>query len=123
MFPGNLLTSAFPDPDDPERVLGRTEVERRGEYIEMLEKEIGNHHPALVQLVKQCLHNTPSRRPATDEVLNQLQKLKIEVQGVYGGDLVKLDINRVLLAKDIKMKDKRITQLEVTNLPSTILLL
>ena len=101
-------------------MLGRTEVERRGEYIELLEKEIGNHHPALVQLVKQCLHNTPSRRPATDEVLNQLQRLKVEVEGVYGGNLVKLDIGRVLLAKDIKMKDKRITQLEVTDLPSAI---
>ena len=114
VFPGNLLAPSFPDPDDPERMLGRTEVERRGEYIELLEKHFDCLHPFLVQLVKQCLHNTPSRRPATDEVLNQLQRLKVEVEGVYGGNLVKLDINRVLLAKDIKMKDKRITQLEVT---------
>ena len=120
MFPGKLLVSTFPDPDDPEHMLGRTEVERRGEYIEMLEKEIGNHHPALIQLVKQCLHNTPERRPATDEVFDILQRLKVEVEGVYGGNLVKLDINRVLLAKDIRMKDKRITQSEVTDFPSII---
>ena len=103
-------------------MLGRTEVERRGEYIELLEKHFDCLHPVLVQLVKQCLHNTPSRRPATDEVLDQLQRLKVEVEGVYGGNLVKLDIDRVLLAKDIKMKDKRITQLEVTDLSSATLL-
>ena len=109
----NLLSSTFPDSDNPGCVLGRTEVERRREYIELLEKEIGNHHPALVQLVKQCLEDDPERRPATDEVLNQLQRLKVEVEGVYGGSLVKLDIGKVLLAKELKMKDKRITQLEV----------
>ena len=111
MFPGNLLAHTFPDPDNPGCVIGRTEVERRAEYVELLEKEIGNHHPFLVQLIKQCLHNAPEERPATDEVLNQLQRLKVEVEGVYGGNLVKLDIDRVLLAKEIKMKDRRIEEL------------
>ena len=86
-------------------------MERRGEYIELLEKQVDWIHPALVQLVRQCLHNAPERRPTTNDVLGRLQRLKVEVEGVYGGSLVKLDINRVLLAKEIKRKDKRIEEL------------
>ena len=68
-------------------------------------------HPVLVELVRQCLHNVPERRPTTNDVLGRLQRLKVEVEGVYGGSFVKLDIGRVLLAKEMKMKDKRIDEL------------
>ena len=98
-------------------------MERRGEYIDMLGEKFGREHPALVQLVKQCLHNVPEQRPSTDEVLGSLQSMKVEVEGVYGGSLVKLDIGKVLLAKEMKMKDKRIEELtaevEVTRLITT----
>ena len=106
-----MLSATCPDPDNPDRLLARTEVERRGEYIEMLEEELGRHYPALVQLVKQCLRNVPDQRPSTDEVLGSLQRMKVEVEGVYGGSLAKLDIGKVLLAKEMKMKDKRIEEL------------
>ena len=106
-----MLSATCPDPDNPDRLLARTEVERRGEYIEMLEEELGRHYPALVQLVKQCLCNVPDQRPSTDEVLGSLQRMKVEVEGVYGGSLAKLDIGKVLLAKEMKMKDKRIEEL------------
>ena len=86
-------------------------MERRGQYIELLEEKFCREHPALVQLVKQCLHNVPDQRPSTDEVLGSLQRMKVEVEGVYGGSLGKLDINKVLLAKEMKMKDKRIEEL------------
>ena len=86
-------------------------MERRGEYISSLEERFGREHSALVQLVKQCLHNVPDQRPSTDEVLGSLQRMKMEVEGVYGGSLMKLDIDKVLLAKEMKMKDKRIEEL------------
>ena len=111
MFPGNLLAHTFPDLDNPGRMLGRSEVERRGEYIELMEERIGCLHPSLIQLIKQCLHNAPEERPATDEVLIGLQRLKVEVEGVYGGNFTKLDIGKVLLAKEMKMKDRRIEEL------------
>ena len=122
VFPGNLLSHTFLDPDSPHHTLvARSEVERRGEYMELLEKEVGNHHPSIVQLVRQCLHNVPEQRPSTDEVLGSLQRLKVEVDGLYGGSLVKLDIDKVLLTKEMKMKDKKIeelTQYEVYELLS-----
>ena len=106
-----MLSATCSDPGNPDRLLGRTEVERRGEYISLLEEELGRHYPAIVQLVKRCLRNVPDQRPSTDEVLGSLQRMKVEVEGVYGGSLVKLDIGKVLLAKEMKMKDKRIEEL------------
>ncbi len=81
----------------------------------MLEAQVGPLHPShgLVQLMKQCLHNAPDLRPTTDEVLGSLEGIRVEVEGVYGGSLVKLDINRILVAKEMKMKDKRLEEMEV----------
>ena len=94
-------------------IRGRSELERRGRYIELLESPL---HPGLVQLMKQCLHNVPGQRPSTDELLATLQRMKVEVEGEYGGP-VKLDMVRVRLAKEVKLKDRRIgelTQLQVS---------
>ena len=68
-------------------------------------------HPVLVQLIKQCLHNAPAERPVTEEVLERLQRMRLEVEGGYGSSLVKLDINKVILLKEMKMKDRRIEEL------------
>ena len=35
----------------------------------------------------------------------------MDVEGRYGGNLVKLDINKVLLSKDMEVKDRRIREL------------
>ena len=52
MFPRDLLESTYTDPNNLEVILGRSEVDRRREYIDLLEKEFrdGEHHP-LTQLV------------------------------------------------------------------------
>ena len=79
--------------------------------VELLEACIGLLHPALVQLVKQCLHNVPRQRPNTDELLTRLQRMKVEVEGEYGGSPIRLDMVRVRLAKEVKMKERRIEEL------------
>ena len=71
---------------------------------------MGRYHPALVELVKKCLHNSPDQRPTTDDLLARLQRMKEEVEGEYGGS-VKLDMVRVRLAKEVKIKDRRIEEL------------
>ncbi len=68
---------------------------------------------SLVQLVKQCLHNAPDLRPTTDEVLGSLERMRVEVEGVYGGSLVNPDMGKVLPAKEMKMKDERLEEIEV----------
>ena len=117
-FPGDLLTSTYYDSSNRAVILARTEVERRGRYIALLEAPapIGVLYPDLIQLVKQCLENIPDQRPSTDELLATLQKMKVEVEGEFGGSPIRLDMVKVRLAKEVKLKDKRIgelTQLQV----------
>ena len=113
-FPGDLLPGTFTNPDNVEEVQARNELERRGQYIEILESRINSIHPALVQLVKQCLHNDHNERPSTVELLTRLQGMRIQVEGEYGGP-VKLDMVRVRLAKEVKEKDRRLELMQVVH--------
>ena len=77
----------------------------------MLESQISANHPALVQLVKQCLKNAPHERPRAEELLTRLQEMKLEVEGEYGGSPIKLDMVRLRLAREVTAKDRRIEEL------------
>ena len=107
-FPGNLLPSTFYDAGN---LQARNEVQRREQYIETLEAHIGRYHPALVELVKECLHNSPDQRPTTDDLLARLQRMREEVEGGCGGGVVRLDLSKVKLLKEVKIKDRRIEEL------------
>ena len=78
--------------------------------MDMLESHISPFHPALVELVKQCLHNAPEDRPSTEEVLAVLQGLRAEVEGEYGISM-RLDMEKLRLAKEGKRKDRRLDEL------------
>lgn len=107
-FPGNLLPCTYQNSDNV--VCGRTEVERRKEHTDIMEAEFGRLHQDLVLLVKQCLHNAPEKRPSTDELLSGVKKARNSVEGKYGCP-VKLDMEKVKLAKEIRIKDQKIDQL------------
>ena len=70
-----------------------------------------SHHPALVELVKECLNNAPDRRPTTDNLLARLQRMREEVEGEYGGIQVKLDLPKMRMARELKQKDRRLEEL------------
>ena len=111
-FPGDLLPSTYVNPDNPDEIRGRSELECRGRYIGLLEAQIGSNHPDLVALIKECLLNAPDRRPTTDALLARLQRMREEVEGEYGYP-IKLDMARVKLAKEVKLKDRQLTQQQV----------
>ena len=46
-------------------------------------------YPNLVLLVKQCLQDIPDQRPSIDELLATLQRMKVEVEGEYGGSPIR----------------------------------
>ena len=71
-----------------------------------------SHHPALVELVKECLKNDPDRRPTTDDLLARLQRMREEVEGEYGGIQVKLDLPKMRMARELRQKDRRLEELE-----------
>ena len=106
VFPANLRPHTYPDPGDPERLLGRTEVERRGEYIQLLHQQLGDQHP-LVQLVKHCLHNIPSRRPSTQELLQRLENMRAQIEDPYE-HLTKLEAMKMLREKDMEIQDLQV---------------
>lgn len=83
-------------------------------YIEKLEAQVGWSHPALLPLVTRCLHNAPEQRPTSEELLGEVQSVKVEVERVCGGGVVnQLDIGKVLLIKEMKMRAKRAEEVEV----------
>ena len=79
-------------------------------YVETLERQIGSFYPSLVQLIKECLHNEPEQRPSTDTLLVSLQRVRLEVEGEYGRDVVQVDLVQMKLAKELKSKDKKMQE-------------
>ena len=94
VFPGTLLPPNYPDPDNSGHLVGRSEMERRTDYIQALYKELGEQHP-LVQLVCQCLHNIPAQRPSAEDLLEQLDA---QMKEAYGRKLVRAEMARLQVA-------------------------
>ena len=112
MFPGTLKQPTFHDPSN--RLVARSEMERRREYFDQLEAKLpgGKQHP-LVLLIKQCLNNSPSERPTAGEVLTAVEDMKIKIEGPYDShELMKTHVTkqvaiaRNLQQRDIEMKEK-----------------
>ena len=115
VFPGTLLPPNYADVENPDHLLGRSEMERRRDYIQTLHGQLGEQHP-LVQVVHQCLHNTPSRRPSAAELLSRLEAVRAEIERPYGNQLKKLDVAKVGMMKalrEIGNLQEQMQQLEV----------
>ena len=85
VFPGDLLEHNYPAPNNPRQLLGRSEVDRRGNYVERLEKKLQESagYP-LVGVVKQCLDNIPEERPTAEQLVRVLEGLKGDIEGPCG---------------------------------------
>ena len=114
VFPGTLLPHTYANPQNPDHLLARSEVERRRDYIQLLHGQLPEQHP-LVQLVHQCLHNTPARRPSAMELLQQLEVVRAQIEGPYGSQLKKVDVVKVGMMKalwEIESLQEQVHQLE-----------
>ena len=80
--------------------------------MEGLEATCGRSCPTLVELVRQCLHNTAERRPSSKDLLSRLRAVRREVEVAFGGNK-QLNIANVIIVKEMKIKDKRIQELQV----------
>ena len=66
----------------------------------------------LTQMIKQCLQNSPSRRPTTEELVADLQRVKNDIEGAYG-ELAKLDaVRQVVTVKTLKGRESDIRERE-----------
>ena len=68
-------------------MLGLSELERRRQYVEHLEKILcnGEHHP--------LTQNMPSRRPSAEELVSRLEDMRTDTDGPCG-ELTRLDALR-----------------------------
>ncbi len=103
VFPHDLLPPNYPDPQDASRLLGRSEVERRRDYMARLHQQLDQGHP-LVRLIGQCLHNDPAHRPSAEEVLQCLEQLEIE--DPYQ-DLTKIEMIRRIEEREEEVSQNR----------------
>ena len=106
-FPGALLEHTYPNPKNPRQLLARSELDRRGNYFECLERKLQESagHP-LVGVVKQCLENIPEERPTAEQLVTELERTKGDIEGPCG-KLATVDAMRqVMTAMALKKKTR-----------------
>ena len=107
-FPHDLKPHTYFD-ETTQRIIGRSEIERRQEYIEQMYEAFGETH-LLVKLTLDCLEYLPKNRPSALEVLRRLD--------VVGGTVpqncteTKLELIQYIAAKDAR-KEEEIQQIRL----------
>ena len=97
-------------------------MDRQSEYLKQLEDLLpGETRCLFVQLIKDCLQDTPSQRPTAEQLVITLEEMKGNVEGAYG-EFAKADaVRQVLTMKQTKKeyrneqtpKEEKNQQLEV----------
>ena len=72
-FPKNLKPATYVD-SGTRKIIARTEIERREEYIQLMNTALGETHP-LVKLTLDCLEYIPEDRPSAIQILEQLEEV------------------------------------------------
>ena len=90
-FPCNLLAPTY---QLNRRLVARTELERRDQYMQKIYSQLRKDHP-LLQLIEMCLHNFPEDRPDIREVLRLLELARAEIRDEES-DMNKLELVRAL---------------------------
>ena len=87
-------------------------MECQTDYIQPLHEQLGEQHP-LLQLLCQCLHNNPAQRPSAEELLQQLETVRPQIERAYGKQHVKVEMAKlqvammsVLRTKETEMEEK-----------------
>ena len=104
VFPQNLLKANYLDPRTNE-LKARSEIQRRGNYIEMLHGKLVDPKHALVVLIKGCLEYEPVKRPTARQALERLGEMRAAVHDPY------TDLNRLQLERSLTDKVALIQQL------------
>ena len=73
-FPKDLKPATYRDPST-RRIVGRSEIERRENYIQPMQAALGETHP-LVKLTLDCLEYDPEDRPSAIDVLRRLEEVR-----------------------------------------------
>ena len=94
------LSQMFPDPlsaafmNDKGKMVSRTELERRAEYMQEVLRQFFHGHP-FVRLIKMCLKNRITERPSIQQVQQWLEEGRVRVED-REYDVDKLSLAQVL---------------------------
>ena len=105
------LSQMFPEPlsaafmDDSGRMVGRTELERRAEYMQEVLRQFPQGHP-FVCLIQQCFKNRIPERPSIQRVQQWLEEGKARVEDKEF-DVGKLSLTQLLAARDQSIQAQR----------------
>lgn len=77
VFPYELLPPTHETPSG--KIRGRSEVERREKYMELLHSQLKKDHQ-LSRLTASCFENAPRRRPTAKEVMTILEEFHLELE-------------------------------------------
>ena len=75
-FPGKLQQPTYESNENELRA--RTELERRGEYMQCVLSQFSKNHP-FVQMIEKCLQNSPKKRPTIEQVIQLLLEAEAEI--------------------------------------------
>ena len=98
-FPCDSLAHTYTD-EESGVLIARSELQRRSRYMENVNRQLRacgqlrGDHP-LIQLIQQCLHNVPAKRPSIREVLHLIELARAGIRGDES-ERNKLELIRVL---------------------------
>ena len=100
-FPKDLLPATHITSEG--QLTARSEVERRGHYMEKLNTTlpVPDHH--LYKLIKQCLHNDSTKRPSSTELLHLLQSIQGLEEGDYDDAYMEVESGAIAVSKSEKV--------------------
>lgn len=88
------------------RVTGRTEIERRSDGIQLLERTLGPQSQCVI-LTKSCLHNLPAHRPSSSGLLEALKHMR--------GNTPDPETSEQMLRRSLQSTQVQVQQLRETN--------
>ena len=102
MFPKPLVAAYM---DDSGGMVGRTELERRGSYVQEVRRQLQEGHP-LVQMIQRCLKNRLRERPTIQQVMGWLEEARAEVEdGEYHTN--KLSLAQLLQSRNLHIQQQQ----------------
>ena len=98
-FPQKVLAQVYRD--EHRRQVLRSELERRGEYMQIIYNSYHPDHP-LVRMIKQCLQSYPEDRPLIHQVMQLLERASTQINDV------ECCMDRLALVQRVKEQNEQI---------------
>ena len=89
VFP-DLLAPTYPHPKK-NKVVARTEIQRRSTTFNILYESLGEKHP-LVKIVASCLQNQPTSRPSAEDTMKNLEEVSTDEKNSQFYSMTKRDL-------------------------------